>query len=78
MTPSGSLIYGSIHGIGPIPEDLFVLLWFNRWRWILGVETSNCQLPLLPGSEDYSSQTKILDGRKNLSECVFEALFNGL
>jgi len=26
----------------------------------------------------YPSQTKILDGRTNLSECVFEALFKGV
>jgi hypothetical protein len=25
----------------------------------------------------YPSQTKISEGRTNLSECVFEALFNG-
>ena len=30
MTPSGSLIYGSIPGIGPIPEDLFVI-GLDRW-----------------------------------------------
>ena len=29
-------------------------------------------------TKDYAPQTKILEGRTNISECVFESLFKGV